>query len=515
MIIRKPYAFLIKNFKKIHILLLIIALFVYYKNTQVYSFVREFISLGSYDYYNEPITKYVNIIVIICLLALIIGTTTIIFLLRKKEKPWRLYLLPLIQYFVMLIAFTVIANFFRTYTGAESTATLRVWRDLLMISQIFQFGVFIVFLIRIFGVDLNKFNFKLDEEYLDLEQSDIDEFEISFNVDKSSFKRIYRRTLRNLNYFYQEHKLLCHIALAIIILIIGKNSFDYVLSHRSFKQGDEFKTNNAYTVKVNKSYYSDKSYNGTEISDKSAFVIVDLTITNNAQERKIDLNKYHIINGVNNYITTYKMYETEFKDLGKTYEAVTLKTGEKVNMIMIFKVDKKLKKNRFVLYYQETDRSSEFLRKVKLKINDLSEIEEKASYELGDTMTIPIKDEEENLTFEDYEITPSTDYVYKVCSNCKNTRNTYKAPVGYKVLKLSFASDTFEGKDMTNFAVNYGKIQYINSSNETKEMDMINPIDKTYYGKYLYLRIPDEVAQSESITFNFTVRNNKYIYKIK
>ena len=45
MIIRKPYAFLIKNFRKIHIVLLILSLFVAYKLINVNSFVYEFMKL--------------------------------------------------------------------------------------------------------------------------------------------------------------------------------------------------------------------------------------------------------------------------------------------------------------------------------------------------------------------------------------------------------------------------------------------------------------------------------------
>ena len=57
MIIRKPYAFLIKNFKKIHIFLLLLCCYIYYKNMQTRSFVSEFVQLGTYDAYNEPITR--------------------------------------------------------------------------------------------------------------------------------------------------------------------------------------------------------------------------------------------------------------------------------------------------------------------------------------------------------------------------------------------------------------------------------------------------------------------------
>ena len=36
-----------------------------------------------------------------------------------------------------------------------------------------------------------------------------------------------------------------------------------------------------------------------------------------------------------------------------------------------------------------------------------------------------------------------------------------------------------------------------------------------YYGKYVYLNIPAEVAEAKSIKFVISVRNNRYIYKIK
>ena len=60
MIIRKPYAFLIKNFKKIHIALLILSLYVVYKLFDVNSYVGEFMRLGTYDRFGDPITKHIT-----------------------------------------------------------------------------------------------------------------------------------------------------------------------------------------------------------------------------------------------------------------------------------------------------------------------------------------------------------------------------------------------------------------------------------------------------------------------
>ena len=67
MIIRKPYAFLIKNFKKIHIFLLLISLYVAYRLFDVSKFVNDFMSLGSYDLFQKPITNHITTFLLISL----------------------------------------------------------------------------------------------------------------------------------------------------------------------------------------------------------------------------------------------------------------------------------------------------------------------------------------------------------------------------------------------------------------------------------------------------------------
>ena len=50
------------------------------------------------------------------------------------------------------------------------------------------------------------------------------------------------------------------------------------------------------------------------------------------------------MNGINNYIPTAKTYETQFKDLGTTYDDKTINPEESYNTILIFKVNNKLVK---------------------------------------------------------------------------------------------------------------------------------------------------------------------------
>ena len=49
MILRKPYAFLIKNFRKINIFILLLSLFVYVKTLDLISFTRNYAATGVYN----------------------------------------------------------------------------------------------------------------------------------------------------------------------------------------------------------------------------------------------------------------------------------------------------------------------------------------------------------------------------------------------------------------------------------------------------------------------------------
>lgn len=517
MIIRKPYAFLIKNFKKVHVALLLLCCYIYYINNKLSGFINEFLQLGSYDSYSEPVTKYISTFTIIALIAIIAVSVTLALLLKKKEKPWKLYLIPIIEYSLMFIIYMLLIGFFDTYDGELQQASFRAYKDFLMIITIFQFPNFIVFGMRILGVDLNKFNFKVDEEYLELSNDDREELEINIDFDKDSIKRGSKRLLRNINYVYQEHKFIFNCIFAVILIILLKNTYNYLfVTNKAYTMGDTFSAD-GYEITLKESYYSDKDYNGDIISEQSAFIVVNLNIKNTSTTREVDLSKFHVMNGINDYTHTAKTFGTEFQDYGTTYKSKELKKDESFDLILVFKVDKELSKKRFVLYYQELNNGNIHLRKIKLKLNDVSEIKDNGKTILGESFTFTVKGKEETITFDEYSISSQTDYTYRVCSssNCNNLIGIYTAPAGYKIMKIGFASDTYEGKDMIDFSSNYGKINYIDNENKIKSIEIKNPFGKTYYGKYLYIKVPEEIETSTSIELEYIVRNNKYTYKIR
>ena len=112
MIIRKPYAFLIKNFKKIHIVLLLLSFYIASKLMDVLKFVGIFMKEGTYDTYANPVTDHISFGLNLSILIVIGFSIALILLLKHKNKPWKAYLIPLIEYTVLFFMLMVIKGFY-------------------------------------------------------------------------------------------------------------------------------------------------------------------------------------------------------------------------------------------------------------------------------------------------------------------------------------------------------------------------------------------------------------------
>ena len=442
---------------------------------------------------------------------LIIGSGAILFLLNHKKKPWKLYLVPVIEYFLLLLVLGMIKSFFNSYSTDVETTDLRMSRDLLMIFLIVQLPVIGIYVMRVFGLDIKKFNFNIDQEFLELSEEDREEIEIGVSIDKDSFKRGYKRFIRNVNYFYQEHKGICKgIASLFGVIILVFIYTKIFIVNKSYKQG-EFYNVNGYSFKVNEAYFTDKDYNGNVISDKSNFIIIDLSIKNYSAPRVVNLDNFHIRNKTEDYITTTKVFAHEFEDLGSVYEVTKeLKRNEELDCIIVYKVNKNLDKNKFVLYYQE---KSGYLRKIKLNVKDLSKVTDPINLKIGDTIDINLGNKKDSIIFDEYEIGNSFEYTTRVCnsSECSYEKNTLN---GEKILKISFASDTWESKNMIDFLTQYGKLIYKDSNDVEGIVEMENPISKTYYGKTVFLKVPGEVEDAKELSIDLIVRDKHYVYKL-
>ena len=90
MIIRKPYAFLIKYFKVIHITIFVIAIYLLIKSRNIYVFYGDYLISGTYNYIENMALSYVHPFMIIVSI-LLMGIFLLIYLLMKQKEKKVLY----------------------------------------------------------------------------------------------------------------------------------------------------------------------------------------------------------------------------------------------------------------------------------------------------------------------------------------------------------------------------------------------------------------------------------------
>lgn len=517
MILRKPYAFLIKNFRKIHIVLIALCAYIFYKHLQVYNFVKEYVELESYSSFLEPIDDYTNLLSYLSIIVVIAITVLLLITLRRKEKPWKLYMVILGEYVLMLFAFIMTTNFFHTYDDTTAVTQILAIRDLLLIASFPQYLSFLILFIRITGLDLNKFSFATDQEFLELDSSDREEVEVSFEIDKHTIIRTFRKLKRNLGYFYLEHKFFLNTILAVFIIgIIGYSYYYFGILHKVYKEGQTLVASN-YEITIHNAYLSDKNYRGEKL-DGDNYIVLDLTVKNNGGRRTMNTDRFHIIN--RNYdVVSSNLYDTEFKDLGTPYTKREFQAGKSYDFLLIFRVDSKLNVGKFNLYYQEyIGKNETYLRKIRLKLVDLRKIEAELDIDLNKEQQLVINKSKKDLTFNNVEIGEIFNYHYYTCTRqggCYNGINQVTSPPGKKIMKLDFTSVDFTGEELIDFSLNYGRIKYKDNSGKIRQIDAKNALNKDALNKSLYLTIPDEAAQSSEIKLEYTVRNHRYTFKLR
>lgn len=521
MVFRKPYAFLIKNFRKIHIVLLFLALFVWIKINSITAFVKQYISYGTYNASMERFSSHVGIFLYLALLIMIVGSGLLLILLRKKDKPWKIYILYIFEYVLLLVGVILTSNFFNTYSLGTTVSGVLIYRDILTIGKFLQYPIIVLLIIRVLGIDLKKFNFKNDEEYLELSSEDREEFEISFDFDKNSIIRLYNRTKRNLYYFYKEHKFICNILIVISsIYVLYQGYYFFAIINKSYKQGKTFKSG-IYEITVKDSYITDKDLAGNKIEEGYNFVILIINIKNTSNKMiSPNLDRYHLMNGSSDY--TYKpFYNSYFTDIGKPADSkISIYGGKSREMYLVYRVKENLKKNRFVLYYQELGgKLGSYLRKIKLKMTDVSEVKDTGVYKIGDTIKFDyIYLSDKKITTTNFDINTSFNYNRYYCPNdsfCLTNVETVNAREGKKILKLSFSSSDFEGEEFIDFSTKYGRIMYKDSKGRTRYANIVDAIGISYQGRDIYITTDSSVLDSSDISLLYTLRNKSYTLKIK
>ncbi len=518
MILRKPYAFIIKHFKKFHILLLVMSIYIFYKTTTLSSFVSEYLKYFSYDPEIESITTFVNPLFFFISVLLILIAGFLIYMLAFKDKPKLFYFLLIGNYLALIIVFIMVQGYFFDIANQAGSQTALAYSDLLFIFTLPQYPIMLMLIVRSIGLDLKRFGFQHDEEYLSIAEEDREEFELAVEFDKEKFKRNLKKKIREFKYVYLEYKFVVNLVITITTLAIATVTTIYIYNATLiYKQGDVINANN-YEIVINESYLTSQSKTGELILNEDSnntFLVINLTMKNNDSSRKINTEFIRLMNETEGYVTTSK-YNYSFTDLGRTYDQKEVEQGESETFILIYEVKKDLDPERFVIYYQDAVSSQDVkIRKIALNVTDLTTVEIVDTKKLDETLDLElVKNNKESIIIDGYDLNQTTMYYIKGCKDdyCGTISESITAPSSFIYLHYSYLSDTITTEELKEYSLSTGRVEYTLENGDTVNYKIENIIEENYNGEHLYVQVPEDIIAATDISLVFALRNKEYKY---
>jgi len=521
MILRKPYAFLIKHFQKINMLLLILVLFLYNDASKFSKFAKKYVAGGFYNEKIDSISNYFNIYIVLAFILVFIICTILIILLKKKDKPYISYILIVVANLYSFILLIYSNNYF-TYKAMDGfkIVTAKVISDLSFIGTLLYYPLLIILVIRALGIDLKSFGFQEDKEYLEINEADREEVEVEVQFDREKWIRKVKYYFRNTKYFVLEHLIPLSIITVIVLGIGVRNIYTYVFIENRVYKMNETVTSNDYKLKVKHTYLTDKDYSGNVVAgDGSYFILVDLEVGNpTSRYRTFDIEKMLLFIDDEFYVPLTK-YNNHFKDMGNLYTGESINPKSEVSYLLVYQVPKPKKDANFILKYQDIYKGKTGkLVQIKIKVTDISTFKDKGLGHYQENMNIPINEKTSmNFKISNYEIGNSATYIYQSCGTngeCPIYEGTYSAPVGKDVMHLKFSLEDNERDEFLDFINSYAKIRYV-TADTTKEIKIKNAVTNKYRGNHVYLVVPDELKDASKIDLVFTIRTYRYTYRLK
>ena len=490
MIVRKPFAFLIKHFKAIHLFLFGLLVYVCYKYNGIVSFLRNYISTGNGRY---DAVNYINYTPIYIILGAIVVMAIIYYLMKYKDKPKKLYLFSIIGYIAVIILFIFLFNYLRTFSSSIiEQKTLRLYRDISLMGLIFQYIIIVIMLIRGLGFDIKKFNFSKDIQELNIDLTDNEEVELVMGFDTNKTKFKIRRFFREFRYFIRENILFTGLSLIVIVIILWIIVANYTSKNKVYKENEYFGVD--FNMLVNDSYLTKEDSSSKKLSvGNSSLLVVKFKISSNHSDV---LNPDNFILSI--YGKTYSpnnKYCSSLKDIGKCYNKIKLTKQEK-EYIFVYLVDDNVLNKKIYLKYDYGYLTNKNNSVIKVRLNpDNIDDEEKTTKRINDTLGFynsvigdyKLKIEEYNIS-DNYEI--NADITLMPTSN-----NT--------IIRLKVS----EGNDLID---NYALLKYTISGLEyTSTMKKLyNDNDYSYYEV-------NNITYADSIKLVLNSRHNNYEYILK
>ena len=541
MILRKPYAFLIKHFRVLHIILLFLMLYAMFEVKGLMDFYTEYVTtkFSSFDY-DALSATFGNFFVMLTMLLIIGGAAAFIYLLHYKKKPLLLYVIIIAIYSLAMLTMLFSSYYVSTFAISIPSFTLvRIFRDLVFALLVTQFVLSCFVFVRAIGFDIKKFDFRRDVEELGITDEDNEEFEFDINLDPQDIFAKFKKKLRYASYFYKQY----HIIFNTIFLVLGVY---LIISVVSFVTSLEhvYKENDVYNVgpinyKVLKSYRTLNNSKGNRINDKYFYVIVKVEATN-ISDSNTTLNTSNIklyYDGTHSVTPDSGLYEY-FKEYGTHYYNQVLRSGETRDFILAFEApiesySRRLSLRTLYTYYYDKAGTPEYgYRTVGLSPEtDREETQTVVTKKLGEEMTFSgsiLGNTTIKITSAEIEDT----FFYNITScegaTCRRFKSDVKAnskdSVSMSVMRLNYSLNYDKEAVGSSYYVNdfiarFARIRYVISGvkdgqpmNHNIALKDITPL---YTNKISFIEVKNVLNRADIIYLDFRIRDKIYTYILK
>lgn len=533
MIIRKPYAFLIKNFRIIHLLLSIFTLYVALKTHNIFVFFNEYAKNGYYNYSSNLAGSYINLYMFMSIIIILLLSSFIYLLMRWKKKSRTFYLVTILVYFVLFIGLLVYFNLFNTILNTTlDIRTVRAYRDISAIMYFPQYIFFIMCAIRATGFNIKKFDFKKDLEELDIAEEDQEEVEVTLGKNNYKIARFFRKRVREIKYYAVENKFFFWTIIGIISLVLI-----FIVYYRVNVNGKTYKESEFFNIdgivfKVTESYITNVDLNGKVINENKNYLLVNLNIENtNRVKSSLDTDSLRLKLDGENYFPIYSKSDY-FIDLGEGYYKNILYAGQIYDYMLIYEIPNDADYEDAILRMVNSislkDGELEAKYKdVRLSPKEYFLVDEADTYALGSAISLEkssLKNSE--IIVNSYEIGDEFTENFTYCTRtCYNGKKIIKPDLLSKgkntIVKLNVESSIDESlyinryiKSSTDLLSYFGNISYIkNGIQYVANYNIVN-LDNIETNN-VYIEVNDDVKNAEVIYLDLNIRNKSYIINLR
>lgn len=500
MILRKPYAFLIKYFKIIHITMFVMFVYFVFALRKIHTFFVGYVKTGSFTYISNMARNYISPVLFIFAILIAISAILIFLLMRKKQKPVLFYRILIVYSIFLLVSLTFYTSFFVSLANTTyAPINVVIYRDIIAFLYYLNF-LFVGFtFIRGFGFDIKKFSFDKDKKELNLNEEDNEEFEVGLQLDKENVVAYLNREKRELKYYVKENALVLTIVGIVLLVIISINIYNYFfVTNKIYKQNDDIIENDV-KYHVNNVYVTRHDKYGLLISSNYTFVIVNINI-HNLDKTALDKENFRIQIGDNFYYPVYNYYSS-FDDLGDGYINKTLKGNTNKDYLLVFRTDKKGIGSDEEIYLEILKSSSNGVYTYnKMLLNSNSYTINSTPLKMGENITI----DGHTMLIESYEFQDKASYHYEETIGNKTYQfiKNVKPNLNDVLMVLKIKSDDNLPKD---FIKNYFGLVYDKQELPSNSIELVNQNDDTYY-----FSVPKRIKLANSLYIRIGTRISEY-----